>query len=265
MPEKTRRFVEDDLITEGGFRNSYPLEDALDQGFLTEPLLRQLVDRRLLRIDHQLGADRVELIHDRLTEVVREHRDRERERVRRRRQRKQIALLGGFMALFVLVAAVFIGLYVRADKALEQAEKALQASRDQARVAVAGEWLAKDPTQAALVLLEVEHPDDTPYAVTRMTEALRETLSSVRFAHDGAVTHAAFSPDGSRIATVSRDGTARVWAISGVCLQAAIRSATNQCLDPPFRQRYLGEPPEEALRKYQACEHTHGRSGTLAR
>jgi WD40 domain-containing protein len=299
VPEKTRRFIEDALITEGGFRNSYPLQDALDQGLLTEPLLRRLVDRRLLRLDHLLDAERVELIHDRLTEVVREHRNQERERLRRRRQRKRTALLVSVVAVFFLVAAALAVLYLRA-------EYALQAARDQARVAVAGEFVAKDPTQAALALLEVQRPDDTPYAVSRMTETLRETPSSARYMHEGLVIHAAFSPDGTRIVTACRDGTARVWradgsgepvvlkghesnlnsaafspdgrhivtassdgtarvwAISGERLQAAIRSAAHQCLDPPFRKRYLGEPPEEALQKYQACERAHGRSGTFA-
>ena len=37
VPEKTRRFIEDALITEGGFRNSYPLQDALDQGCSPSP------------------------------------------------------------------------------------------------------------------------------------------------------------------------------------------------------------------------------------
>ena len=208
VPEKTRRFIEGALITEGGFRNSYPLEDALDQGLLTEPLLRQLVDRRLLRIDHQLGADRVELIHDRLTDVVREHRDRERERVRKLRQRRWAFLLGTGAAVFFSVAAALAVLYW-------QAQEALQAARDQTRVAVAGEWLAKDPTRAALVLLEVEHPDDTPYAIARMTEALRQGLSSARYGHGGEVRQAAFSPDGSRIVTASEDGTARVWRADG--------------------------------------------------
>ena len=122
VPDKTRRFIEDALITEGGFRNSYPLQDALDQGALTEPLLRQLVDRRLLRIDHQLGAERVELIHDRLTDVVREHRDRERERIRVRQQRKRTLLLGsGFVGLtLVVIFLVFL---------LRQTNVALQVAR----------------------------------------------------------------------------------------------------------------------------------------
>jgi hypothetical protein len=63
---------------------------------------------------------------------------------------------------------------------------------------------------------------------------------------------------------VSLNKIARVWAISGERLQAAIRSATNVCLDPPFRKRYFGDLPEEALRIYQTFECAHSRSGTFA-
>jgi WD40 repeat protein len=125
VPEKTRRFIEDALITEGGFRNSYPLQDALDQGQLTEPLLRQLVDRRLLRIDHQFGADRVELIHDRLTAVVREHRDKERERIRAQRQRRMRWAVGSVVVLLSAIVGVFFLLWQDARKAEEQTRTAL--------------------------------------------------------------------------------------------------------------------------------------------
>jgi hypothetical protein len=121
VPERTRRFIEDALITEGGFRNSYPLQDALDQNLLTEPLLRQLVDRRLLRIDHQLGAERVELIHDRLTGVVREHRDQERERQRARRQRRIRWAVGSVAVVLGVVGLLFFFLWQNAQTVLREA------------------------------------------------------------------------------------------------------------------------------------------------
>jgi WD40 repeat protein len=77
------------------------------------------------------------------------------------------------------------------------------------------------------------------------------------------VNASSFSPDGNRIVTGSEDGTARAWWLSGSLLQAAIRNKTTICLDPEVYERYLDEVPEEARRKYEACEHAHGRKPTL--
>ena len=70
-------FVEDDLITEKGFRNSYAREDAVPS-ILTDDELGRLIGSRLLRLVEYHGAQRIELTHDVLTGVVREHRDRRR-------------------------------------------------------------------------------------------------------------------------------------------------------------------------------------------
>ena len=70
-------FVEDQLITEKGFRNSYAREDAVPS-ILTDDELGRLIGSRLLRLVEYHGAQRIELTHDVLTKVVREHRDRRR-------------------------------------------------------------------------------------------------------------------------------------------------------------------------------------------
>src|SRR5215475_4508238 len=151
VPEKTRRFIEDALITEGGFRNSYPLHDALDQGQLTEPLLRQLVDRRLLRIDHQLGAERVELIHDRLTTVVREQRDRERARIRARRQRRMAWVAGGVVLALLAISAQFLYLW-RTSAALQSEAEAQRSEAVRGRERAEAE---RERAEDALRQLEV--------------------------------------------------------------------------------------------------------------
>src|SRR5215467_12541697 len=151
VPEKTRRFIEDALITEGGFRNSYPLHDALDQGQLTEPLLRRLVDRRLLRIDHQLGAERVELIHDRLTTVVREQRDRERARIRARRQRRMAWVAGGVVLALLAISAQFLYLW-RTSAALQSEAEAQRSEAVRGRERAEAE---RERAEDALRQLEV--------------------------------------------------------------------------------------------------------------
>jgi conflict system STAND superfamily ATPase len=77
LPPRVAQFIESELITERGFRNSYIREDAVPS-FLTEDELDQLIRSRLVTLTDLYGAQRIELTHDVLTNVVREHRDRRR-------------------------------------------------------------------------------------------------------------------------------------------------------------------------------------------
>ena len=213
VPEKTRRFIEDALITEGGFRNSYPLEDALDQGLLTEPLLRQLVDRRLLRIDHQLGADRVEIIHDRLTEVVREHRDRERERIRIRRQRRMWWAAGSVAVVLGAVGALFFVLWLNAQRAEAATKATLREAIAwkrvmQSRAILDGQRPA--PTDIALLLAAAAYvlkPENEAYGGLQYAlEATARLIKTVSFP-DPII---GVSPD-SRTVVMRDYGTLRLW------------------------------------------------------
>jgi hypothetical protein len=104
------------------------VQDAIDQGWLTDDLLHQLVDQRLLRVGHQLGADRVELIHDLLTEVVRQERDRQRENARQRGKRSAAGWRAERALALIAVCAVFFGLWRSAQEAEAQARAALRAA-----------------------------------------------------------------------------------------------------------------------------------------
>ena len=77
LPPRVADFIESELITEKGFRNSYAREDAVPS-HLTDDELARLIRSRLLRLEERYGAQRIELTHDVLTGVVREHRDRRR-------------------------------------------------------------------------------------------------------------------------------------------------------------------------------------------
>ncbi len=85
-------------------------------------------------------------------------------------------------------------------------------TRDAERVRVAMEWLPKDPTRAALVLLEVEHPAQTLYAVSAMTEVSSQPLASLilRLEDGEFLSSAFFDADGPRLLTAARDGTVKL-------------------------------------------------------
>jgi hypothetical protein len=130
QPAGVRRVIEDQLLTEGGFRESLA-EERLKKAFAAADAapdaLAKLVDRRLLRIEERLDVRRVELTHDVLCSVVKGSRDlrlereardeaerrlqaqRDREQTTRRAlvRARQIAIGCGLLAVVAVAASVF--------------------------------------------------------------------------------------------------------------------------------------------------------------
>lgn len=133
LPAEVRDYVEEHLLTKKGFRDSVALENAVNAPGVSREAIDLLVKRRLIRIEDR-GGERVELIHDLLTGVVRASRDirrgqrehlearkreetarkeaEERERQRRVLQdaRRNRRLVLGFL-LLTMVATVMAALY----------------------------------------------------------------------------------------------------------------------------------------------------------
>ncbi len=125
------------------------------------------------------------------------------------RRARRVVAAGLAAALLVVIAASGLWLWQRAEDQRARAE-------DIARVAVAGELMASDPTRAAQVLLAVGDPDHASFAAQRMRGALSHRLAMRELiGHRGAVTAAAWSPGGDRLLTASADQTARIWQLDG--------------------------------------------------
>lgn len=94
-----QREIEEELLTRSGMRDNVAVEDFLnEEKGITEAVLQELVEERLVRIEERAGVKRIELSHDRWTDVVansrdeREHREeleeKENERQRERAEAK---------------------------------------------------------------------------------------------------------------------------------------------------------------------------------
>src|SRR5512147_452205 len=94
QPPAVRRVIEDQLLTESGFRESLA-EERLVKAFAgagaAPDTLAKLVDRRLLRVEERLDVRRVELTHDVLCSVVASSRDLRHEREARDEAERQLA------------------------------------------------------------------------------------------------------------------------------------------------------------------------------
>ncbi len=120
MPGNVRRFIEKELITERGFRKPSDVDDARRLHGITDRQLQSLVARRLVRIEPHHETERVELIHDLLTGVVKE----EREKVRNRRQRIRVAVFATLSFVMAGFAVFLVWLFLAARNARVAAETA---------------------------------------------------------------------------------------------------------------------------------------------
>lgn len=155
QPPAVRHFIEDQLLTESGFRESIA-EERVRKAFAAmgaaPDALATLVNRRLLRVEERLDVRRVELTHDVLCSVVRASRDlrhereardeaerklaaqRERERATRKAlvRARQIAVVCAVLAIGAVASAVFG--YVSMKRA-QRAEASAQHTRALAETA----------------------------------------------------------------------------------------------------------------------------------
>jgi WD domain, G-beta repeat len=241
LPGAVRSFIEEQLLTVSGFRNSVALDNALSIRGITPALIDQLVDRRLLRREDRNGVQRLELTHDLLIGVVRASRDRRRqyeeaERVRtalleqqererlqleqaqekekRERERRYFRISAAVAVVFVFLTVFAIAASVVAFRARELADRKAMEARRSAEQAIRQEVIARAnvqeaQTQKALAVQQTLEAERFRREAEQEKEKALAALKETRLATQAAVT--VFSPSGEVVVTLSPDGTAWLW------------------------------------------------------
>lgn len=219
-----RHFIEDELITVSGYRNSEAYDNALQTPGVTVEALAALVQRRLLvlRQEERDGVKRIELIHDVLTGVVRKSRDQrqQRERQQQAEQRERAtreALIRSKQrtAVFVVLACFFLLTAAWGWWNWWEAKTARNitlSGKLAAQAILLAETVPNDTMteRAAALAIESWRLQHNAEATAAARKLLR-MLPAYRFPHPDEVTDIEFSPNGRLLATGSKDRRVRVF------------------------------------------------------
>lgn len=219
LPAQVRVFVEDHLLTRSGYRNMVAMDDALETEGIVKEHLAKLIDRRLIRVEDRLGAQRIELTHDVLTRTIRKSRDsrrartrerqrldrerqeveqrqreleeeRERQRRRNRRLAWLVAGLGGAAIATLVVAALVVVLGVLAFRSAREADGQRQIAENalafmlfdlRDMVESTGRLdIVERAAEEVLAQTAQGDPEELPAGVARLREVAHIALGDVR-------------------------------------------------------------------------------------
>jgi Archaeal ATPase. len=257
-----RTFIEDRLLTATGFRNSCALDDALSCPGVTQPVLDELVNSRLLAYEDRHRVRRVEITHDVLAPVVRASRDSRISRealakaegqkaeaqAKERAARRRFAMV---VALLVLAIAMALWGWHEANLATSLLHEASQADVDSAAEIsqdddwakpltflerAARNWL-DNPDTAAVLWAQLRHGAASRTSLLRWSKPISENAKL------------ALNPAGNHIATVSPTQPLQLWEAESGTLVPDFENPGLKLSDPTGDVRFSSDGERIILRR----------------
>lgn len=125
IKDKSLAFLEDHLLTLGGYRNQIPVDDALSSGVSSaeiDSLLKQII----LRSEKRKGIDYIEFSHDRLCVEAKKNRNNRVAILQRKKLLQRILLIGMFVSV-ILFSALWTNIKTASqNKKLEELNENIQ-------------------------------------------------------------------------------------------------------------------------------------------
>ena len=216
--EELAKFIETRLLTEGGFRTpeyfhpENPLREAVEEA----------VKRRILRKVYYGGKEHVEIIHDVLTPVIKERRNRREEEKRKREIQEELARKRWINRSIIISGIILFLLTIYAFDQKAQKNEQYKVAVSSKLAVQAGIELQKDNIKSiriaeAAYRIGMPYPSPSVYQVLSAVafSTLEHPFCTIIMLHEDKVISVVYSPDGTKILSVSRDWAVKLWDLKG--------------------------------------------------
>ncbi len=218
-----RHALEDQLLTEEGYRKLQDVDTFKKYGDVRNEEVETLIEKRIVRKESRNNIDYIELIHDVLTPILKKSRDKRKEKEKRKKELKE--KMQKYTRLFFVVistAALFLALLTwyafQQKRFAEEKGRNARAYELAARSALYLEKNLARSFQFAQEAYKTEKSNPEAYnaLLTAYYKISIENQGSQFKEHSSQTAHffAAYSPDGTRVLTVSPD-KAILWNLNG--------------------------------------------------
>ena len=251
---EVRIFIEDNLLTSSGFRDSMAVEDVYQKYAINAETISCLVDRRLLRMEERLRLQRVELIHDLLTGVVQQSRDKRKKQEEQAQQRRMAAelrqklrrsrmiMLGFAVITIVAIYFMVLSIFSRNQVAKSADELLYNGLVRDAQISV-----SENPRLSLLLALEVcsKFRQERGRLAVSAEEAFREIMAKV--------SGVALTSEQTPVKFKGRDQTGVQAFSRNVQWLAVAKSNLCPCLEPPRCQPVSTSDPIDGAHGGYPC------------
>lgn len=115
ISEKSIAYLEEKLLTDSGYRNQVPLDDALSGG-VTQEDIQSLLCSIIIRKEQRKGIDYIEFSHDRICEEAKRHRELRKIKERNDAARRKVVKVAFIIVIFISFIFILFLLYDYEDK-----------------------------------------------------------------------------------------------------------------------------------------------------
>lgn len=237
VSERSIEYLEDHLITTGGYRHNVPMEDAVAAGVKQNELDR-LKDRRIITIQPRQGSVLyMEYAHDVLCPIIVGNRDKRTLRKKAKRQKKIIAA----WILSILFMAGITTSFILQNRQISKKQESMLLMQSRAIAGQAEQLLQNGEYAKAIALCVKALPEDLDNPDRPISYEALSTLASLYYSdfyncktviRDGeCINCATFSPDSKCLVTTSEEGNVKMWNLASGKLVRVCKGHTGKVFE----------------------------------